>query len=437
MNNRFRFIAIALIIFFSYQSFSQTQVLSLQQAIAIGLKNNFQILIAKNEKQIAHNNNSLGNAGFLPELNVNASYVVGDYAVKQKMTTDVTPQNLNNVTDNINAAVSFSWTLFDGTKMFVLKEKNTGLEAYSELLLKNEIETSVAKIITAYFDVVRQIQLLKAMNESLELSKERERIAKTQFDIGTSSKVDYLQATVDLNAEKSAILSEEDVLNSSKITLYQLLIVSLTSNYSMADTILSDYHPMLDDLLNTAHNQNTNLLLAKQSLTLSKLFVKEMNSARLPKLVFTSNYVFSKSDNTNGIPLLYQNVGPNYGLTVTMPIFNGFNLETQSKNAKIEELNSEYKLNDAQLQIDALISKTFSEYQSYSTMVEMEKDNIKVARENMNVAMERFRLGASNSIELRQAQQAYEDAVSRLITAQYNTKIAETNLLLANGSLVK
>ena len=379
----------------------------------------------------------MGNAGFLPQLNLNAAATFATNDTKQEYSNGP-PVNKEGVeSNNINSAVGLSWTLFDGFKMFATRNKLKELEAMGELNLKMQVETSIAQLINAYYAIVMQKQLLKAMSEEIGISEERLKITEKKAEIGSASKVDLLQAKVDKNEQQSILLKQKTILNQNKAELNQLLSRPAETGFDVADTIAINYNPVFNDLKSNVDKQNTSLLMAQRSVNVANYSLQEIGSQRYPKLAFLSNYVFSRAENQAGFTLLNQNLGWNYGLTLTMPLFNGFNLNNQYKNAKLSLLNSNFEYKNTQLQVDVDLVKTYRQFKDNLETLALEEENIKLAKENVAIALELFRLGTTNFLTLKEAQKSYEDAMNRLVTARYNAKISETELMRLNSVLVK
>ncbi|MEO6540395.1 MAG: TolC family protein, partial [Ferruginibacter sp.] len=181
--------------------------------------------------------------------------------------------------------------------------------------------------------------------------------------------------------------------------------------------------------------------VTKKNIDIGKLTLKERRADLYPVVTFNSAYSYSKNQNktaVNSFTLLYnQNNGYNYGIGITIPILNGFNVRHQIKQAQldIDYLNVVYK--NQKSQIDLGITNAFKDYELQKKTLALEEENIILAKENVYIALERLRLGISTYLELRETQKSLSDAYDRLIAARYNTKLAETELLKLQGALVR
>jgi outer membrane protein len=315
------FLFLSLLLISIQQSHAQEK-LSLKDAIGIALKNNYSILISENQTQIISNNNTPGNAGMLPTLGINAAGNKSVNNVKQNYSTGLEVNKDNVSSNNLTAGVALNWTIFDGFKMFATQNKLQELQSKGDLNLKIEIENTVANVISSYFDVVRNNELLKAMEKAIEIYQERVRISETKYNIGSSSKLNLLQAKVDLNEQRSVQLKEKTALGNSKNNLNQLLGRAIETDFVVTDSIIITYHPNQDELKKTLTARNNTLLSAQKDIRIASYSIKELESLRYPKIGLGAGYNFSRVENNAGLFILNQNAGPTYGFTLTWNIFN-------------------------------------------------------------------------------------------------------------------
>jgi outer membrane protein TolC len=292
-----------------------------------------------------------------------------------------------------------------------------------------------------YYDLVRQQQQLKAIEELIKLNEERMTLAQYKFDIGTGAKPDVLQAQIDLNAQKSAYLTQQTSILKTKELLNQLLSIPVDTDFSVLDTIPITTSLLLDSIQNGLTGVNPQLLLIQKELDIANLSLQERKAERFPTVTFNSAYNFNRTDNKSVInpfqPLFNQNRGLNYGFTATIPIFNGYNTRRliQAAELDIEYQQLQYKRSLAS--INTSITNAYKDYDLSKRTLLLEEENILLVRENLFIASERYRLGISTFLEMREAERSLEDANTRLIQARYNTKIAEIELLRLRGDLVR
>lgn len=435
---RFKINCCSLVIFlFIVSANAQPGQLSFEQAVDIALKNNYNISVAKNLSKEAVNSNTLGNAGMLPTAAINATGNFANNAIKQEYNTGASVDKTGIISKNITTGAYLSWTIFDGLKMFATKDQLEVLESMGMLNTKVQIENTLVQLITDYYNIVMLKQMIKGLKENMAVSEERLTIAQKKFDIGNASKVDLLQAKVDLNAQKTALIRETTLLSDSKETLNQLLILPVDKDFDVLDTIplMNDYK--YEDLKNSITTKNSDVLFAEKSIDSYRDIVKETRGNYYPKLNLNANYLFSRAQNAAGLTLLNQNLGLNLGFTASWTIFNGFNNANLIKNQKLDVENATINFESVKTTAQLNLIKAFKKFQDDVAVLNLQEDNKKLAKENLDIALELFRVGTTNSIQLQTAQQSYIDAFNQLANARYSAKLSETQLLKLSGGVVK
>lgn len=416
--------------------------LTLNDVVSTSLQNNYDIQLVRNDAAFAALDYAYANYSFFPRLNATGG-ILSNFGNRNEIRGNGDKGQGKINTNNLAAAVSLDWTLFDGFRMFIARDRLNQLIELSELQIKGQVITTVAEVMRLYYDIIRQQQLLQSLNEQMLLSEERFKLAQYKFDIGTGAKPDMLQAQIDLNAQKSAALTQQTAINKIKEQLNQLLVVPVNTAFSVADTAIT-FNPdlTLDTISSGALVTNPDLLIAKRNLTLAELDLRLRKAERLPVVEFNSAYNFNRSTNNAIVNPVQQNQllqtrGLTYGLSATIPIFNGY---ANRRLQRVAELN----IRSQQLQYDrnlalvnTSISNAYKDYDLFRQALLLEEENMKLVRENIFIARERYRLGITTFIELREAQQSLADATNRLIEARYNTKVAEIELLRLRGDLVK
>lgn len=417
------------------------KILTLEQAIDLALKNNYDIRLALNDAAITANDYAYANFAFAPRVNGTASQVWNRTQTKQEFLNgskrDTSGIKQRNFTGNVNLA----WTLFDGLKMFATRERLEAVRNLGELAVKDQLVNTVANVIAGYYNIVQQKQQLRNISEQMSISEERVKLSDAKFTTGLGPKTDWLQSKVDYNAQKAAHLRQQTLIEQSKATLNQLMDVEVgNTGYDVQDSIPLNMDLAYGKLRQEIMQKNTGLMVAQQNLTVSQLQLKESKGDFFPVINFNSAYNYSRVNSnaaTNSFsPIYNQNGVLSYGFSATVPIFNGLNVRRQVRNAKLNVDYQQLALDNTRTQVDLSLSNAFKDYEYYKTAVTLEEENMLLARENVTVALERFKQGVSTTIELREAQQSLEDGFFRLINARYNIKLAETQLLRLNGMLI-
>ncbi|MBN8673925.1 MAG: TolC family protein [Chitinophagales bacterium] len=415
--------------------------LTLEEAIATALKNNYDIQLSKNDSMVAALDYSFRNAVFYPRLNGTLGTTWNNNDQKQTL-ADGTKREQNNIkSHNLNAALNLNWTLFDGLKMFATRDKAAEFIKLGELGIKNQVINTVATVINTYYNIVRQKQQLKAIEEQMSISQTRVNLAERRLDIGVGTKPDVLQSKVDLNAQKAAQLEQQTLISQLREQLNQVMNVKEQANYEVADSIPLNTQLALGDIQNGIEASNPTLLISKKNLDIAGITLKERKAEKLPTVAFNSVYNFTRTNNQTVInpfsPLFNQSKGLNYGVTASIPILNNLTNKRQIQQAKLDIQYQQLVFNNQQSQLNLAVINAFKEYEQQKKALALEEENILLAKENVYIALEVYRLGASTIIQLREAQKSLEDAYNRLIAARYNTKLSETELLRLKGDLVK
>jgi len=417
------------------------QVLRLEDAIAGALHKNYDILLARNDSASYALDEQYAFGLFIPRVNFTASKVWNTNAQKQELASGTKRDTTGIRSNNMSAALSASWTLFDGLRMFATREKLTRFRELGELQVKEQMVNTVADVINNYFGIVRQKQQLKAIEEQMSINEERVALAEKKLSTGLGSGPELLQARVDLNAQKASRLQQITLIAQLRDQLNQLIGLPNGEIYDVEDSIPVNTALALGDLSQDVETSNPSLLIAQKNLSIAELTLKERKADLLPVLNFNSAYNFSRTENkaviNNFTPLFNQNRGLNYGLGVTVPILNGFNARRLVKQSQLDIKYQQLFYENQYSRINLAITNAYKDYELQKQLLALEEDNIRLAKENVNIALERFKLGVSTWLELREAQISLELAYNRLIAARYNTKVAETELLRQKGELVK
>ncbi len=411
--------------------------LTLDKAIELGLRNNYSIQIAKNEAATDANNFTLGNAGFLPKIDVTATISKTKANTKQEFTDGRSVDRSNAETDSKNAGIALNWTLFDGFNMFVSYSRLKQFREVGEINAKREIEDNVALIIQNYYNIVSLQEGIKAQKDAIEISKERVKIADDKLKLGSASRLELLQAKVDLNADSSNLLKQQINLSNEKVNLNELLGRSTNIDFIIQDSITNSSNFSYDELKEQILAKNNELRIAEKNMEIARLNLSGIRSQIYPQLGAYVNYNFSRLDYQAGLYKLNQNQGFSYGLSLSLNVFNGLNTKRQIENAHIDIMNSELEFNSTKNTVEANFEHEYLNYKNGLTLIKLEEENLAVAQQNAEIAMERFRNGSYSPLELREAQKALLDSKTRLVSAQYSAKFAEIELLRLSGQIIR
>ncbi len=421
-------------------SFAQEQV-SVEQVIALALEKNYNVQIARKSSESSVTTKNFVYGAFLPELSATGSTVWNDNDQTLRFQDESRNNSGEARSNNLTGSVQLVWTLFDGTRMFATRERIDQLAEQGELQLKDQMINTIASTITNYYDIVRQKQQLKAIQEQMSVSEERVKLAEKKLQVGTGIKPELLQAKVDFNAQRAQVLQQETIIAQLKEQLNNLVGLQLPAVYDVADTIIIDLQLKQDETFQNVDNTNYALLAARRNLDISNLSLRERRAEYLPFVNFNAAYNFSRNDNTKLInpfgSVFSQTEGFNYGFSVNVPLLTGLNTRRLTQLAKIEVDRQQLLYDQQRNTINVDLRNAFINYDNAKKVLLIEEETIGLAKENVFIALESFKRGVNTFIELRTAQQSLAEAYNRLISARYNAKLAETELLRLNGSLLE
>jgi outer membrane protein TolC len=352
------------------------------------------------------------------------------------LATSPDPVEKNNAkTSALTASVNLNWTIFDGLNMFVQYDKLNELYEIGQLNTRLNIENMIAQVGVEYYTVIQQKKRLETIRYIKNLSKERMKVAEERYRIGQESKLEFQQAVVDFNSDSSQYLKQSDNLLASIYRLNNLLAIDISNNTIVSDTININQYLLFDDLYKETQENNTNLIIAIKNQNISELNLKSIKASRYPTISLYGSANLAQSETPWSTTLESNSFGWNYGASLNFTIFDGFNINRQQKNAKIDVLKAELELDQLEQDNFTSLSILFNTYQNSLKLVELEMANLEVAKNNFEISMERYRLGTFSGLQMRDVQRAYLDAEDRLLAAQYQAKIAEISLKRLSGKI--
>ena len=428
---------IGIILIFVACTMQAQDLLTIDRAIEIGLSNNYGINIAKNSQKISINNATPGNAGMLPKIDVNAGYAHGLSNAKVSNLAGYELENSKANSDLFTAGINLNWTVFDGLKMFITYDKLKKLEEIGDLNVKISVERTLARIMAAYYEIIRQEKETEIMKDQVGISEFRLELARLKYETGSGSELEYLKAKVELNADIANLSSQKTVSMNSLATLNELMAREVTSKFAVKDTILISYKLNYDSLRAGMRESNRNLLLYNRNVDVSTLDMKSARAVQWPTIGLTTGINYLNNQTEANIVNYNRNFGAVVGVTAYMNIFDGLNLQRDYRNAKISYASSELEVKQLENQLEAHLLRIYNEYLNQLELLTFEKENVTLADKNMDIAKESFEVGAISSLQLREIQKNLLDANTRLVDAEFRTKLTETALLLISGKLLK
>jgi outer membrane protein TolC len=431
------YVLFSLLVFSGYAQ----NIVTAEDAVKIGLKNNYDIQIAKNNQEIAENSSGFGTAGFLPILNATGTYNVSN----SEQDTD-SPFSFGD-TDNRtkNAQLTLNWTLFDGFKMFIDNSRYNELAKLGTYQSRNTIENSVIGILRAYYNVVQQKQLLEVSKNSLEISRLRMEKEQVRKDLGSSSSTDFLNARVSYNNDRSSFLKQELQLLVAKKDLNLILGREPNKTFDVQEQIqVSMIELNFDELLELSNKNNKTLLISKQNKLIADKKFSLSKSVYYPRLALNANYGYTDS-HTDRLGVLTssemssdiesKSIDRSVGLTLNFNLFNGFRDKINYQNAKLEAKNQELSFNKSLNELNGLIHEKYTSLSQQIQITKLEEENVIAAQQNLRLLQDLFQVGAASSLEFRDAQVNLARSQANLIAAKFQAKMMRIELEQLAGML--
>ncbi|MDC6386085.1 TolC family protein [Muricauda sp. SK9] len=411
------------------------EILTVQDAVKIALENNYQIKTARNELKIDALGTTPGQAGMLPQVGAN----LNDNNTIQSLTqvrNDGTVQDRDNVKNsNFNYGVALEWTVFDGLRMFAKYEQLKETKKLGEAELKQAILTTVGEVMITYYDLVQQQQQLSALDSTLIISEQRVELAQNRFTIGKASKLEVLNAQVDLNTDQTLMQRQQELYKNTKTQLNEQLARDLKIDFKVIPEIFVDQKLVLDELETKVAEENPQLQAEKINKRISELELKQIKAARYPSVFVTSGYNIGNSKSELGFAISSESKGFSYGFGATLNLFDGFNQNRNEKMGKVALENAEIAIAQQEQALISLVNTTYQTYLTNISLMELEERNESIAKENLEITMEKYRIGIIPTIEFRTAQLNYINASVRLSNAKFQAKLSEIVLKQLAGNL--
>lgn len=415
------------LIFACVSGFAQ-DLLTVKQAVEIALENNYDIRLSKNDLLIAEENVSYGHAGMLPSVTANFSQNNSVQNSTQIQNTGVERSLDNAKNNNMSYGVSIGWTIFDGLGMFSRYETLQELQKQGDVFLKRTILTRVSDVIRTYYTIVEQQNLLEAMDSTIVISQERLRIAENRFAIGKASRLEVLNVQVNLNEDETNKVKQEEVVNNLKIALNNLLARDLTAEFDVVREVDVDESLVFVDLLEKSSTHNPDLLAIGINRRLAELELKTVKANRYPTIRLNGGYNFSESESSLGFVAQSNSRGLNYGVTASLNIFDGFNQRRNERIAKFQLDNADILVEQQRSQVETTLSQAYQNYQTNMRLARLEEKNLQIAKQNLDITMDKYRIGSISPVEFRDAQENYLNAVVRFNATKLQAKLSETQL---------
>ena len=427
-----------------FLGFSQ-EILTKQQALKIALKNNFGIKIANNNVKTAKNNSSILNSRFLPSAAINSGT---DYRRNNQKIVFTDPSSGNDaerrgdgvITKTYNTSLGINYTLFDGMgRKYNYKQLK---ETYNltELQARQTIENTYLQLFTIYFQIARLSENKNNLREALDISQKRLQRAKYQYEYGQATKLEYLNAQVDVNNDSINLITAKQQLSNAKRGLNVILGIDKETTYTVETHV--DYSKLINysEIEQKTLKNNSLLRQNEKNVAISEFNIKVNKASYFPTLNFNASYGLNRTENENlvnpfGARLITSN-GLNAGLNLSWNIFDGGARKTRVKNAVIALDNQKIALEQQKVTIKNNLKNTWENYNNQLFILKAQEQNVLTTENNFNRTEERFKLGQITSVEFRQAQINLLNARTALNNAKFDAKLIELQILQLSGDIL-
>jgi len=424
-------------IFFLFLLFTEIiiaqDVLTLEDAIQIGLDNNYGIKIARLDEKIAETNNNPGNAGFLPTVNAGGTINYNSANTRQVFFSGDERSGKGAGTTQARAGGSITWTAFDGFRMFATRDRLDLIETRSQAFTKNAMQNLVTEIQSAYYGMARIKQQIEIVEQSIQLNESLLDLAEAKLQIGTGTSLDVLQTSNSLNADRSALLNLIDQFQQAGIGLNRLIGRDPNITFEVDPVLPEPILPQLEELRTAAINQNysLSLLLIDEQIALTQ--IKEVRSALYPRIDLNLglNYNYSRAE--VGFLLSNRSFGPIGGVALSYDLFPGKNIKKDIEVSELMKDNVQLRKQDLLLEIESRITALYQQYQSLNRLLDLEKNNVITAEKNSALANELYRSGRATSLDVREAILSETRVRDRLSEVQFRQKLTEINIKNLTG----
>ena len=412
--------------------------LSAEEAVARALQQNFSIRIQQLEEQFAKNNVTRGAAGQLPVIDAVAQYNVTEAQLRQEfLNPNIAPINVAGTNQVASAGVNLNWTIFDGFAMFIAYDRLKEIHRLGQENVKAVVDNSVANVLSTYYNIIRQKDLLKVFKEAMLVSRARMELAQARYDAGTDTKMNYLFAQVDLNADSSAYIRQVQILQNAMVDLNTQLVQQPDYSFATPDTFTVDKELDYTGIQQQMESLNPLMLQAQRANNIAYLDERQQRSFRYPSVFVTGGYQYTRQLNEAGFARSIRNRNWVYGVGAGWRLFDGDNNNRLIQGARIRQEITKMEQDQTLLNLNADLRKAWIDYQNSLALLDLERSNVKVARQNVDIVQDRYKIGVATPIEFREAQRSAIAAQGRVIDALYQAKLAEIELQRLSGGIVR
>lgn len=412
------------------------EALSFEDALALTLENNYDIRISRINEQVAENNAERQANGYLPTVNTSGAYSWTYFESTNTLRTGEQSFDPNS-SYNYNAAITLSYTLFDGLGRKYRYQQAANGKVLSSLELQTIMESAVLQLSQFYHEVARLKQQTQSLDSTVYNSVQRLKRAQYGYEYGQFTQLDVLNAQVDLDTDSINLMNSRQQLENTKRSLNLVMGVPVETVYEIQEAVQLISNMSAQEVVNSALERGSRVLTAEQQQRIAELGIGANKSAWLPNIGVNGGYQYRGIDDPNGAFLLSNNsLGPTATINLNWNIFDGRN-NVQVQNAKLQLESSNTALERTKEQVRTEALNTHGAYQNALFVLQARESNVNTARNNFQRSEESFKLSQITSVEFRQAQLNLLNSELLLSQALYEAKNIELQMLGLMGELIK
>lgn len=418
---------------------SNAQKLNLKDCIAIGLQNNINLKIAKNNFSSADYDKMGSYNGILPTISLSAGS--GERVEGEAEFLSTEPVGFDSTTGNViyaqrtrknpkssrksnSASLRINETLFDGGIWWNQIHKASIDRDASNMDLISARQTLIRDIEQAYLNLLKNQKLYDVYKVAVQRSQEQLDRTQKMYEIGSKAKLDVYQAKVNLGNDKINMLTQKNTVSASRRDL-NIVLGRTPSEPIEVEAIDETIEPLpaLDDLIRMALENQPLVQKNKMAIKSREISTDMSRGILYPRLSAYYNYDRFNEKFNKIYSNFNQNYSSTYGLTLSLNIFNGLSDYTNIQKSKIAEANTRENATAYERKLKSAIYQYYENYTSYNDIIAINKENLEASKEELRLANERYRVGSGTALDVREAQVKRTRAEETYIAARYNALI--------------
>lgn len=385
---------------------------TLDEAVSIAMRRNPGLSQARTNIENAEYTRLSAYGAFLPDLNLS-------YGYSNASSGRIDPTGQGIVRTSYNTRLRASYTLFDGWRRFTdLKGARLGVVEQNARYRQTEFQT-VQQVKQAFFNAVAARDLVGVEERRVERQEDQLDFVEQQLELGRATRSDLLRSQVDLNNARLALLNAE---NDERTTTFRLTeVVGSDTRVGPAPEATLEAQPLpfsRDQLFSIAERSAPAIQTAEAATDAAEAAVSSARSAYLPSLNFSGGWDWSNSD----FPPTDRSWS--IALSGTMPLFNGFQRETQVYRARVQADLAQEQERAARLNLNSELDAAYSSAQSAQAGIDLAEQNVTLSEESLRVVQERYRLGLATILELQDGQITLTQAEAELVQRRFDYQLA-------------